>query len=156
MPQDTQTIKFKLSYQNGTADQHHLDMYDAAISYLGFAKAINITVGAILNKQVKIKGKQSGGFKVYLDTSKKGSFEQFITIIIDNPTLTASTIVLGASGSALWDGIKYVFGGVLGTIQPKPPKKIFDRIEPILGDLHQALEVPLQEAHRPIVNDDSI
>ncbi|MDM1244075.1 MULTISPECIES: hypothetical protein [Acinetobacter] len=156
MTDNAQSIKFKLSYQNGTADDHHLDMYDAAISYLGFAKAINITVNAILNKQVKVKGNQSGGFKVYLDTSKKGSFEQFITIIIDNPSLTASTIVLGASGSALWDGIKYVFGGVLGVIQPKPPKKIMDRIEPILDDLHQALETPLQEAHRPIVNDDEI
>ena len=75
MTQNSQIIKFKLSYQNGAADQHHLDMYDASISYLGFAKALNITVGAILNKQVKVKGNQSGGFKVYLDTSRKGSFE---------------------------------------------------------------------------------
>lgn len=156
MTQNSQIIKFKLSYQNGAADQHHLDMYDASISYLGFAKALNITVGAILNKQVKVKGNQSGGFKVYLDTSRKGSFEQLITIIIENPSLTASTVLLGASGSALWDGIKYVFGGVVGVIQPKPPKKIMDRIEPILDDLHQALERPLQEAHRPIMNDDQI
>ncbi|MEB6623346.1 hypothetical protein MXM84_02330 [Acinetobacter pittii] len=150
------TLKFKIAYQNGIADQHHLDMYDAAISYLGFAKALNITIGAILNKQVKVKGNNSGGIKVYLETSKKGSFEQFVTIIIENPSLTASTIVLGASGSALWEGIKFVWGGLLNQVQPKPSPKMMDRIEPILGELHQALETPLQEAHRPVTNDEAL
>lgn len=156
MTTNVQTLKFKISYKNGSADQHHLDMYDAAISYLGFSKALNITIGAILNKQVKIKGNQSGGFKVYLETSKKGSFEQLVTIIIDNPALSASSIILGASGSALWDGIKYVWGGLLNQVQPKPQKQIMERIEPILGELQQALEAPLQAAHRPIINDEKI
>ncbi|OTG74418.1 hypothetical protein B9T23_12020 [Acinetobacter terrae] len=62
-------------------------MYDAAISYLGFAKALNITIGAILNKQVKVKGNNTGGIKVYLETSKKGIFEQLVTIIIENPLI---------------------------------------------------------------------
>lgn len=156
MTSNVQTLKFKISYQNGIADQHHLDMYNAAISYLGFAKALNITIGAILNKQVKVKGNQSGGIQVYLETSKKGSFEQFVTIIIENPALTASSVVLGASGSALWDGIKYIWGGLLNQVQPQPPQKIMKRVEPILGELQQALETPLQEAHRPISNDKNI
>ncbi|WP_104484159.1 DUF7946 domain-containing protein [Acinetobacter indicus] len=82
MTDNAQSIKFKLSYQNGTADDHHLDMYDAAISYLGFAKAINITVNAILNKQVKVKGNQSGGFKVYLDTSKKAVLSSLLQLLL--------------------------------------------------------------------------
>lgn len=156
MTSNVQTLKFKISYQNGTADHHHLDMYDAAISYLGFAKALNITIGAILNKQVKVKGNQSGGIKVYLETSKKGSFEQLVTIIIQNPEVSASSVILGASGSALWEGVKYVWGGLLNQVQPKPPQKIMERIEPILGELQQALETPLQEAHRPISNDENL
>lgn len=153
MTSKTTTLKFKIAYQHGIADQHHLDMYDAAISYLGFAKALNITIGAILNKQVKVKGNNTGGIKVYLETSKKGSFEQLVTIIIENPTSTIATVILGTSGSALWDGIKFVWGGLLNQVQPKPSPKLMDRIEPILGELHQALETPLQEAHRPIAND---
>jgi len=150
MASNTVTLKFKLAYQNGTADQHHLDMYDAAISYLGFAKALNITVGAILNKQVKVKGNYSGGIKVYLETSKKGSFEQLITLSFENP------VIVGAMGSGLWEAVKYVWGALLNQAQPKPQKKFMDRIEPIFDELLQALETPLQEAHRPIVNDEDI
>jgi len=156
MTENFQTLKFKLSYQNGTADQHHLDMYDASISYLGFVKALNITIGAILNEKVKVKGNYHSGIKIYLETSKKGSFEQLITVILANPEATASSVILGISSSALWDGIKYVWGGLLNQIQPKPPQKIMDRIEPILGELQQAIETPLQEAHRPIANDNLI
>ena len=149
------TFKFKVTYENGTADQHRLDMYDAAISYLGFSKALNITLGAILNKQVKVRGNNSSGIKVYLETSKKGSFEQLISIAIQEYPV-ASTVVLGASGSGLWEAVKFIWGGLVDQVQPKPNKKIMDRIEPILGELQQALETPLQEAHRPISNDENI
>ncbi|QIC67175.1 DUF7946 domain-containing protein [Acinetobacter schindleri] len=154
MSSKPQTIKFKITYNNGVADQHHLDMYDAAISYLGFSKALNITIGAILNKKVKVKGNHNSGFQVYLETSNKGSFEQIVTVVFADPTV--STVILGATGSALWEGVKYVFGGLLGQIQPKPPKKVMERIEPIFEELNQALETPLNEAHRPIVNDEKI
>ena len=115
------TFKFKVTYENGTADQHHLDMYDAAISYLGFSKALNITLGAILNKQVKVRGNNSSGIKVYLETSKKGSFEQLISIAIQEYPV-ASTVVLGASGSGLWEAVKFIWGGLVDQVQPKPNK----------------------------------
>lgn len=150
MTSETVALKFKIAYQNGVADQHHLDMYDAAISYLGFSKALNITVGAILNKQVKVKGHHSGGIRVYLETSKKGSFEQLITVAFEN------TLVAGVTTSAIWEGIKYVWGSLLNQAQAAPNKQIMDRIEPIFDELLQAIETPLQEAHRPIVNDDKI
>lgn len=149
------TFKFKVTYENGSADQHHLDMYDAAISYLGFAKALNITLTAILNKQVKVRGTNTSGIKVYLETSKKGSFEQIISVAIQEYPI-ASTVILGASGSGLWDAVKFVWGSLIQQAQPKPNKKIMDRIEPILGELQQALETPLQEAHRPIAHEDDI
>lgn len=154
MPEQPLILKFKISYQNGVADQHHLDMYDAAISYLGFSKALNITIDAILNKRVKLKGHKNSGFEVYLETSKVGSFEQIVTVVLNNPEV--SSIVLGASGSALWDGIKYVWGGLLNQYQKEPKKVVWERIEPILGDLHQALESPFQSAHRPILSDEDI
>lgn len=155
MTSQTKIFRFKITYENGSADQHHLDMYDAGISYLGFAKALNITIGAILNKQVKVKGNNSSGVQIYLETSKKGSFEQLITVAIQEYPII-STIALGASGSALWDTIKYVWGGILNQIEPQPSQKIMNRIEPIMHDLQQALETPLQEAHRPITNDKKI
>lgn len=150
MTSETVALKFKITYQNGDADDHHLDMYDAAISYLGFSKALNITVGAILNKQVKVKGHHSGGIRVYLETSKRGSFEQLITVSFENP------LVVGITTNFVWEGIKYVWGSLLNQAPAAPNKKVMDRIEPIFDELLQAIETPVQEAHRPIVNDDKI
>ncbi|MDM1018852.1 hypothetical protein QSV37_00775 [Acinetobacter sp. VNK23] len=144
-------LKIKLKYENGDADNHHLDLYDASISFQGFSKAIAITTHAFLNKgEIRTKGNSISGGRIFLETSKQGSFEQLISIVYENP------IYSGLAATALWEAIKYTWNRVMNIDYSTTNKKIIERIEPYFDDLEVALETPLFEAHRPIRTDETI
>ena len=145
------TINFKISYQHGDADSHRLDMYDAAVSLQGFAKALSITTHALLNDgEIRHKGNKVDGATIFINPSKKGSFEELITIIINSPEATIGVSVVS---SAFWDLIKWTWSKTLEqAYEPQTPfvKKMQERIEPFIGEMEEALEIPLEQAHRPI------
>lgn len=145
------TINFKISYQNGDADFHRLDMYDAALSLQGFAKALAITTHALLNNgEIRKTGNRVEGAKIYINPSKKGSFEELVTIAVNNPEATIGVSVLS---SAFWDLVKWTWSKTLElpyTPQTPHVKKLNKKIEPFIGEMEEALEIPLEQAHRPI------
>ncbi|ELI5391747.1 hypothetical protein RRJ89_004353 [Vibrio parahaemolyticus] len=149
---EVKTIQIKLSYTGGDADMHRLDMYDASMSLHGFARAIAITAHALLNDgEVKRKGNRANGAKVYVSPPQKGSYEQVLTLVIEN----ADAIGVSVVAAAFWDILKWTWSKTLDLVyEPETPtvKKLGERVEPFIGDIEEVLESALEEAHRPIKN----
>ncbi|WP_226564488.1 DUF7946 domain-containing protein [Shewanella chilikensis] len=147
-------IQIKLSYKGGDADLHRLDMYDASVSLHGFARAIAITTHALLNDgDVKRKGNRATGAKIYVSPPQKGSYEQVLTLIVENP-IAASVVA-----AAFWDILKWTWSKTLDLVyEPETPtvKKLGERVEPFISDIEEVLESALEEAHRPIKNNPEI
>ncbi len=151
------TITFKISYHNGDASNGHLDMYDASVSLMGFAKALSITTHALLNDgEIKKKGNRIDGATLYISPPKRGSFEEIITLVIDNKEAIGASI----AANAFYDLIKWTWSKTLDlkTYKPVTPlvRKFEDRIEPFIEELEEALVIPLEQAHKPIKNDEEI
>jgi hypothetical protein len=146
------SIQIKLSYNNGDADLHRLDMYDASISLHGFARALAITTHALLNDgDVKRRGNKASGAKIYVNPPQKGSYEQILTLVIENKESIGASIV----AAAFWDILKWTWSKTLDLASsPETPfvRKLDERVEPFIGDMEEALETALEEAHRPIKN----
>lgn len=144
------TITFAIKYHYGDAEQGRLDMYDAAISFQGFAKALSITAHALLNDgEIRRKGHRLEGGELYINPSRKGSFEQIVTFVITNKEAIGASI----AATAFYDLIKWTWSKTLElAYEPETPhvKKLAERIEPFLGEMEEALEIPLEQAHRPI------
>ncbi|MPW27917.1 hypothetical protein F9L16_02770 [Agarivorans sp. B2Z047] len=146
------SIQIKLSYNGGDADLHRLDMYDASVSLHGFARAIAITTHALLNDgDVKRKGNRASGAKIYISPPQKGSYEQILTLVIENKEAIGASVV----AAAFWDILKWTWSKTLDlAFEPTTPsvKKLDDRTEPFISDIEEVLESALEEAHRPIKN----
>lgn len=145
-------LNFKISYHNGDAADGRLDMYDATVSLQGFAKALSITTHALLNDgEIKKHGNKITGAKLYINPSRKGSFEELITLAIENQAVLAvGTSVVGA---VFYDLIKWTWSKTLDlnySPQTAQVRKLEGRIEPFIGEMEEALEIPLEQAHRPI------
>lgn len=149
---DMKEIKFKISYKYGEANNGRLDMYDASVSLQGFAKALSITTHALLNNgEVRRKGNSIDGAKLFIHPSRKGSFDEFITLAIDNQVaLSIGTSILA---NVFYDLIKWTWSITVDKqYEPETPhvKKLKEKVEPFIGEIEEALEVPLEQAHRPI------
>lgn len=145
-------VNFKISYHNGDASDGRLDMYDASVSLQEFAKALSITTHALLNDgEIRKKGNSINGAKIYINPSRKGSFEELITIAVENPFATA----IGTSivANVFYDLLKWTWSKTLDIqYTPETPhvRRLEERIEPFIGEMEEALEIPLEQAHRPI------
>lgn len=143
-------ITFAIKYHYGDAEQGRLDMYDAAVSFQGFAKALSITAHALLNDgEIRRKGHSIQGGELYINPSRKGSFEQIVTFIITNPESIGASV----AAAAFYDLIKWTWSKTLDLVyEPETAhvKKLSERIEPFIGEMEEVLEVPLEQAHRPI------
>ncbi len=149
-------ITFAIKYHHGDATDGHLDMYDAAISFQGFAKAISITAHALLNDgEIRKTGNRIEGGKLYINPSRKGSFEQIVTFVITNKEAIGASI----AANAFYDLIKWSWSKTLDkACEPETPfvKNLAERVEPFIGEMEEALEAPLEQAHRPIKKDDAV
>lgn len=127
-------------------------MYDASVSLQGFAKALSITTHALLNDgEIKKKGNSITGAKLYINPSRKGSFEELITLAVENPYVVA--IGTSVVANVFYDLVKWTWSKTLDqNYEPKTAqvKRLEERIEPFIGEMEEALEIPLEQAHRPI------
>jgi hypothetical protein len=131
-------------------------MYDAAVSFQGFAKALSITAHALLNDgEVRRKGHRIEGGEIFILPSRKGSFEQVVTFVVTNEGAIGASVV----AAAFYDLIKWTWSKTLDFVyEPQTPhvKKLAERIEPFIGEMEEALEIPLEQAHRPIKQDNNV
>ena len=150
------SITFGIKYHYGDAQDGRLDMYDAAISFQGFARALSITAHALLNEgEIRKKGHQITGGELYINPSRKGSFEQIVTFVITNKEAIGASV----AAAAFYDLIKWTWSKTLEiTYEPETPhiRSLSERIEPFIGEIEEVLEVPLEQAHRPIKQDSDV
>lgn len=151
-------LKFTIRYTGGIADQSLLDLYDAATSMHGLSKALAITSNAIVTRgQVRKRVDKIPNVKFYLHPPKNGSFIELVTIVFDNPAVQAigSSVLIGV----FWDFVNFTWRKATGRdAQPLEyqTKKILEENEFLEQEITDALEIPLQQLHRPIQNDRNI
>jgi len=145
-------LEIKVSYHYGTAADSRLDLYDAGVSIQGMARALAISTHAFLNEgEIRKRANAATGAEIYISPSRRGSFQEIITIILEHQA--ASTIGLSVASSALWDLVKWTWSKAVELeYEPKTPrvKKLSERKEPFIGEIEEALEAPLEQFHRPV------
>ena len=143
-------IHLKIVYHHGEAAHGRLDMYDAAVSLQGFSRALAISTHLLLNDgEIRRRGNTAHGARFVVQAPRQGSFEQLITVIFEHPEL----IGVGLVTNAFWDTIKWSWGKTMNLIhepETSTVKRLAAKIEPRMGELEEALELPLASAHRPI------
>lgn len=147
------SFEVKTTYEGGKFDEGLSDLYDGSKSLNGFARAISIVAHAYVNEEVIYKAPAMKGVRIYRTASRKGSFVEVFVVVIENP------LVQGASAAAFYDMLKYCFNlatGKLADPESRRVKKLITKKEPIIGQLHEALEEPLKEMHRPIRTDSNV
>lgn len=151
-------IKFTIRYTGGKADESLLDLYDAATSMHGFSKALGITVNALITKgNFRKRVDKIPNVKFFLHPPKNGSFIEIVTIVFENQAVQA----IGGSVlvAVFWDFVNFTWRKATGreaTPQEYQTKKILDANEFLEQEITDALEIPLQQMHRPIQNDKRI
>lgn len=154
----TVEIKFILKYTGGKADDNVLDLYDAATSMHGLAKALAITSYSLINDgKVRRRADSIPNVDFYLQPSKKGSFIEIVTIIFQNPAVQ----VLGSSvlAAAFWDFVNFTWKEATGresTLTEYKTKRLLENNETLPEEISHALELPLQQLHKPIQKDKNI
>lgn len=150
------SIPIKISYHYGDAEHGVLDMYDASVSFQGFARALAITGHALLNDgEIRKKGNRIEGGRLLISPPRRGSFEELVTFVITNKEAIGASI----AAAAFYDLLKWTWSKTLDLIyEPQTPhvRKLKDRIEPFIGKMEEALESPLEQAHRPIKQNDEM
>jgi hypothetical protein len=151
-------VKFTIRYTGGTADESILDLYDAASSIQGLAKALAISTHALTSKgEIRSKGDSIPNVKFFLHPPKQGSFIELVTIVFDDPVvrIIGKTVV----ATAFWDMIDFTWRQATGR-HKDPDERILQKIvqenELFPQEISRVLEIPLQQLHRPILHDRNI
>ncbi len=151
-------INFTIRYTGGKADESLLDLYDAAASMHGLAKALGITSYALVNDgAIRHRVDSIPNVKFYLHPPKKGSFIELVTIVFEDPAVQA----IGASVivSSFWDFVNFTWRQATGReaqLTEYSTNKILRENEFFAQEIEHALENPLQLIHKPIQNDRNI
>lgn len=151
-------LKFTIRYTGGIADESLLDLYDAATSMHGLSKALAITSNAIATRgNVRKRVDKIPNVKFYLHPPRNGSFIELVTIVFENPAVQAigSSVLIGV----FWDFVNFTWRKATGReAQPieHQTRRILEENEFLEQEITDALEIPLQQLHRPIQNDRNI
>lgn len=98
---DPQISRFQLSYFGGDADQHRLNMYDAAGSFYGFSRTIAVLGHFYATGAINAHAPRSE-LQVFLETSEDGSFKQNIAAAALSAVITAPFTVLVTRAIDSW------------------------------------------------------
>lgn len=149
-------IPLKLRYEGGDANDNRLNFYDGAQSLFGIAKSLQTSTHFLINLEVIKRSTAISGASVFILPSKKGSFEQFVQIIIDNPEFIKS-VATNIFSNYVGDYFKLLFQKSLG-ISKNDDEKVYSRFkkrlgtdaEPYFDELSSVMEGSLLESHRTI------
>ncbi|WP_043959594.1 hypothetical protein [Lysobacter sp. A03] len=148
-------VRMVFHYDGGRAADGRLDVYDAAVSLRGLSRSLAITAHAFLNEgEIRTRAERADGAQIFIEAPRHGSFQEVVTIVFQSGA--AETIGYSVIAAAFWDFLKWTWSAAVGrAAQPSTPtvRAMRDRIEPVLGEMAEALEKPMQELHRPIQRD---
>lgn len=148
-------VKIKFKFDGGDADEHKLDLYDAGVAIHGLARSLAISLHAFLNDgEIRSKVNKIDGATLYISPSRKGSWEEIITIVVGSAM--ANNIGQSVLSNAIWDFIKYTFSRATNQPAEVPnnryTKKLLKDAESFESDISMALERPLEMMHRPLAS----
>jgi len=148
----TLEIKLNLRYEGGEADQHRLNLYDASRSIKGLSQVLHIICTSLIKDgEVRQKYTPIKNVNFYLESAKKGSFLETISVVLDNDAI--KTIGASVFSIAFWDMVKYTIKvGTGKDALPETPtvKKIIQKNPDFIDEITTAMEKPLEELQRPI------
>jgi hypothetical protein len=148
-------INLSVRFTGGEAQENKIDFYDGSESLFGFSRALLLSTSYLLTGKVNFQAPSVKGAKVYMLTSRPGSFEQIIQLVIQNPAAAAFGLV---TGQRLWAFTKSVLTKSVG--QPDESdsdfvKSIQGQKEADLDSLNEAVTSPIKMAHRFVGADHS-
>ncbi|WP_130932745.1 hypothetical protein [Comamonas kerstersii] len=141
-----------LQFEGHTADEGHLDLYDASESLKGLATTINIiTHGFVHNNEVRTKVPKQKDFKTYFSGAKKGCFDFDIDVTFSEKSVNehGKTVII----ARYWDYLSLSIATAVGVeYRPQTPyiKNLLDESPEIFDEMALELESHLIETHRPI------
>ena len=146
-------LTFHARYTDGRKQFEGLDAYSGAMSLLGLSQIMLISFNAFYNREILTQAPSASGFRVVLGTSKEGSWDQTIRVLITNPELLSLAADLGKNG--LYDLFKYaLISGVGGlgfsSLTNRKAKKVIRELETAKDDLSEKLDEALKRAHAPV------
>lgn len=150
------SLSFRL--EGGVADEGILDVYDAANTIYGLARAVNLVAHSFANnEEVRKKNQSAHGAKAFIHSSKKGCFEEQIDIRF------ASNVVQKIGPSVLsntfWDYLNWTWHEAVGLSyepQTSQVRKVSENNDLFIYEIADSLESPMQLMHRAIDRDKSI
>lgn len=144
--------------EGGITDDGLLDIYDAANTIQGLARALNLVSHSFANaEEVRKKNQNAHGAQAFIHSSKKGCFEEQIDIRFNKKTV--EKIGHSVLANTFWDYLNWTWHAAVGfSYEPKTAqvKKISENNDLFIYEISDALESPMQLIHRAISNDDSI
>lgn len=127
-------------------------MYDGSATLFGLAKTFLISSHFLVNEKVTFHAPAARGVRCFLGTSKPGSWEQIVQIVLDN-----KEFALGVAGAVSKDILKDFTKVVLTHGIGRPAKAATKYVRDLLrrrgsdfDALKEATEGPLRDAHRTI------
>lgn len=150
----TVSIKFKQTGLPGNS----VDFYDGTEALHGFAKSLLLTTHYYLNGKVAFQAPSARGVRILMLPAKKGSFDQVVKFVLENPELSIFAVTtLGwgfkVTAPSIFKFAKYVFARTAGraaVADDKATQEILATRENDIPALSEAIDGPLRQAHRTI------
>lgn len=146
------SVDISIAFQGGSASDNRLDMYDGAAALFGFSKTFLVSTHFLVNEKVIFQAPAATGVRCFLRTSRPGSWEQAIQIVVEN-----KEFLLGVGAAAAKDILKDFTKVVLthGVGRParaatKYVRDLLQRKKPEFEVVKEATEGSLRDAHRTI------
>lgn len=98
-------LAFSVKYGSGKVPFSSLDGYYGTQSLLGVTQILLISLNVFINRDIITRAPSARGFHLVLGTSRRGSWEQIINLVITDPNVLSSVIDLGKK--ALYDLLKW-------------------------------------------------
>lgn len=141
--------------EGGIADEGLLDIYDAANTISGLARAVNLVAHSFANDEVvRTRAQNAHGSRAYIRASTKGCFEENVDIRFTPKTIKkiGKTVIVGN----FWDYLTLCWLAAVGKEHvPTTPfvHQVLKNNELFIHEIADALEVPMQLLHKSIATD---
>nr|WP_298167023.1 hypothetical protein [uncultured Pseudomonas sp.] len=151
-------VSLILRLEGGITDEGLLDVYDAANTIYGLARAVNLVSHSFANdEEVRKKNQSAHGAKAFIHSSKKGCFEEQVDIRFENKIV--EKIGRSVLANTFWDYLNWTWHAAVGfSYEPQTAqvRRISEKNDLFIYEIADALESPMQLIHRAISHDNSI
>lgn len=145
-------LSILLRIEGGTADSGVLDIYDAANTMYGMARAVNLVSHAFSNDgKIKKRCDTASGAQAFVHSSIKGCFEEQVDLYF-TPKVR-NKIGKSVISNVFWDYLTWCWSASNGVIyEPQTPyvKKFMKKDREFIYEMADILESPMQYIHKAI------